>query len=920
MRGNLKVREPEILKKWDGMDAYQKLRELRRGKERFILHDGPPYSNGHIHLGTAVNKTIKDFIVRSHSMMGYDAPFVPGWDNHGMPIENNVTRELKRHRRDFSKVELRERCREYAKKFIDIQREEFMRLGGWGSWSDPYLTMSYDYESKILRVFGELVDKGFICRGLRPIHWCISKSCTTALAEAEIEHRDKISHSIVVRFPLIKDPNQIFGDESPEKCYVLIWTTTPWTIPANMAVAVHREFNYSLIKTKAGDVYLLATDRVGPVMEMIKTDEVDEIKRVPGRELKSLVFKHPYFDRESPILFGDHVTLSDGTGVVHTAPGHGAEDFELGMKENISIFCPVDESGRFTKDAEKYEGMTVFDGNKVVIKDLQDNGSLLHYERITHSYPHCWRCHKPVIFRTTTQWFMSIDHNSLRKKSIEEIKKVAWVPKTSINRITAMVENRPDWCLSRQRMWGVGIPAFYCTDCGEMNMTKKSIDHAADLVAEKGSDIWFEAAPEDLLPHDYVCSKCGGKNFRKESDILDVWFDSGSTHRAVLEEREELDWPCDVYFEGSDQHRGWFNSSLMIAVATKDAAPYRQVITHGWTLDEKGKAMHKSHGNVVSPLKLIDKFGADLLRLWIASTDFRPDMSYSERNMKRVSDAYRRIRNTFRFILGNLSDFDPTLHQVKASDMREFDLWILHRAQKFLEKQVDRYKNYDYHELYQDVHNFFAIDLSALYLDMVKDRLYCDGKSSISRRSAQTAMYLIGKSLLTVIAPVLVFTSEEAWGYFPKIESDPESVHFLEFVQPGKSFINPELSERWERLLKARAGVTKVLEEARSKKKIGHSLDAIVYIRPKSDDLKKFLEEYQEELPMLFITSQAAIVDEKVPSDFLLDDEDAEFFVQSALGKKCERCWQYSEDVGSFPDHQTICGRCYRVMTEEMGE
>lgn len=919
MRGNLSVREPEILEKWKEMKAYDKLRQIRKGRQKFILHDGPPYSNGHIHMGTAVNKIVKDFIVRSYSMMGYDSPYVPGWDNHGMPIENNVSKELKQHHRDFSKVEMRERCREYAKKFIDIQRDEFVRLGGWGQWDDPYLTMSHQFEAKIVKVFSDLVDRGFIYRGLRPIHWCTTKTCATALAEAEIEYKDKKSDSIVLRFPLKSDPQGVFGDADPQNCYVLIWTTTPWTIPANLAVVVHPDYDYSFIKTKDGDVYLLATKLIGPVMEMIEQENVDEIKRVTGHELKDMVFKHPYFDRESPLLFADYVTLTDGTGVVHTAPGHGAEDFETGMREGIDILCPVDEYGKFTKEAGKYEGIHVFDGNQVVIDDLRENGTLLYHGRIEHSYPHCWRCHQPVIFRATTQWFMSIDHNDLRKNAMKEIEKVAWIPKSSINRITAMVENRPDWCLSRQRSWGVGIPVFYCEDCGEVIMTKESVDIVVDLVAEKGSDAWFEVPAKDILPKDFKCPKCGGQNFRKEKDILDVWFDSGSTHRAVLEDDETLAWPCDVYFEGSDQHRGWFNSSLMIGVATKDAAPYRQVITHGWLLDEKGKAMHKSHGNAVSPLKVVDRYGADLLRLWCSSTDFRGDISYSEKNMVRVSDAYRRIRNTIRFILGNLYDFDPEKQAVAYKDMPEIDRWMLHRLHHTLKRLNKHYRDYDYHEVYQDAHNLCAVDLSALYLDIAKDRFYVDGEDSLSRRSAQTVVYLAGRALLAYIAPILVFTAEEAWQYFPKITTDAESIHFMEFPEADESWVDNDLNARWDQLLGIREEVAKVLEDARSERKIGHSLDAAVYIRPKNTEIKQLLTSYHDDLPLFFITSQVYLTEnaDDLESEFRLESDTLDIAVRPAPGEKCERCWQYKEEVGSYADHPTLCGRCHDVLTGE---
>lgn len=920
MRGNLTVREPEILAKWEETQAYEALRQMRKGRKKFILHDGPPYSNGHIHMGTAVNKIIKDFIVRSYSMLGYDTPYVPGWDNHGMPIENNVTKEMAKHHKDLaavSKVEIRKKCREYAEHFIAVQRTEFMRLGGWGDWYNPYLTMSPDFEAKIVSVFGELVEKGYIYRGLKPIHWCITDTCATALAEAEIEYEEKTSDSIVVRFPLVNDPNGIFADCDHEKCHVLIWTTTPWTIPANLAVVVHPDYDYSLIKTNAGDVYLLATKLIGPVMEMIEQDGVDEIKRLMGHELKDLVFKHPLFERVSPLFFADYVTLEDGTGVVHTAPGHGKEDFDTGLREGMPILCPVNERGYFTQEAHHYEGTRVFDGNQVVVEDLRANGALLHHSRFRHSYPHCWRCHQPLIFRAATQWFMSIDHNDLRQRSIAEIDHVRWLPHGTINRIKAMVENRPDWCLSRQRTWGVGIPVFYCTDCQESILSKEAVDYVVKLVKKEGSDAWFEVPPEKILPADFVCPKCGCHNFRKETDILDVWFDSGSTHRAVLEDNLQLEWPCDVYFEGSDQHRGWFNSSLMVAVGTKNAAPYRQVITHGWLVDEKGKAMHKSRGNAVSPLKVIEQYGADMLRLWTASTDFRVDMSYSEKNMKRVADAYRRIRNTFRFALGNLNDFDPNTHAVKKADMPEFDRWVMHRLEKLIGQLTRKYTNYEYHEIYQDIHNFCAVDMSALYLDIVKDRLYCDGTDSISRRSAQTVLYYATRTLLTYVAPILVFTAEDAWQYFPRYQDDPVSVHHLQFTDYQGEFIDAKLGATWDQLLAVRQEVTRVLEDARYEKEIGHSLDAAVYLFPKTTEMKSLLENYIDDLPMFFITSQVSLMNEsgEVDSEFTLDTDTLQVVARTAAGEKCNRCWQFDTTVGDFEDHPAVCVRCHRVLS-----
>ncbi len=917
MKGNLKQREPEQLKKWEETNIYDKLRQLRLGREKFILHDGPPYSNNNIHMGTAVNKIVKDFIVRAATMFGYDSPYVPGWDNHGMPIENQVLKELRAKKREVSKVEMRGECRKYAEKYINIQRDEFMRLGGWGSWRDPYLTMSPEFEAKIVEVFGELVEGGYIYRDFKPVHWCVT--CATSLAQAEIEYEDKKSESIVIRFPLRQDPGGVFAGHDLSKCYVLIWTTTPWTIPANMAVVVHKDYEYSLIKTVAGDVYLLATKLIGPVMELIQAENVDEVKRLSGSELVGLVFKHPLFERDSPLFFADYVTLTDGTGIVHTAPGHGKEDFDTGKREGIPVLCPVDPKGYFTAEAHQYEGKRIWEGNSIVIGDLRANGTLLAHSTIEHAYPHCWRCHQPLIFRASLQWFLSVDHNDLRKRAMAEIDKVVWIPKNTINRIKDAVGDRPDWCLSRQRYWGVGIPGFFCEGCDEPLMTRETVDLVVKLVREKGSDAWYEVPAEQILPAGLKCAKCGGQKFRKEKDILDVWFDSGTTNRAVMEAHPELAWPCDVYFEGSDQHRGWFNSSLMVAMGTKNAAPFRQVITHGWILDEKGVAMSKSLGNVISPIDVVDRYGADLLRLWTASTDFRTDIKFSMKTMEQgITEAYRRIRNTFRFILGSLADFDPALHSIAYEKRPEIDRWFSGKVQGFIQRQTKCYRQYDYHEIFHEVNNFCVVDMSSLYMDIVKDRLYCDGVNSLSRRSAQTVLYEAGYALLTICAPILVFTTEEVWNYFPKRADAPESIHFLEFSAYDPKQTDSVLDAVWDKLLNVREEINKVVEAARAKKIVGRSLDAAIYIVVKDSGLKELLSQRADVLPAFFIASQVhlcqSIMD--INTEFKVETDQLQIGVTAAPGQMCERCWQYLESVGTFADQPTLCHRCHHVITE----
>jgi isoleucyl-tRNA synthetase len=914
MKGNLREREPEILGWWESVRAYDKLQEMRAGSPRFVLHDGPPYSNEHIHMGTALNKIVKDFIVRSKSMQGYSAPFLPGWDNHGMPIEMHVMRQFQEKGESPDILAVRKRCREYAAHFVEVQKEEFKMLGVWGEWEQAYLTMSKEYESTIIRTFGELVKKGFIYRGLRPIHWC--STCKTALAEAEIEYREKSSHSITLRFSVMEDPNRIFPEGSPG--YVLIWTTTPWTIPANMAVVVHPDYDYSLVEAD-GSVYLLAEKLVPPVMRALGIEDHRTLRRLKGKDLMGLVFRHPLFGRPSPLFLALHVTLEEGTGVVHTAPGHGSEDFQVGQEEGLEILCPVDEAGRFTKEAGAYEGLRVEESNTLIMEDLAKSGSLLERSEIRHQYPHCWRCKQPLIFRTTVQWFLSVDHGNLRQKALEEIERTEWVPAGSKNRITGMMSSRPDWCLSRQRVWGIGVPVLYCTGCGDPILDASLISHIADIVERDGGDIWFAKDASYFSQGSFTsCPKCGGKSFRKETDILDVWFESGSSHSVVLRESHGLDFPADIYFEGSDQHRGWFNTSLIVAVSTKGRAPYRTVVTHGWILDEKGKAMHKSLGNAVSPLDVMEKSGADILRLWTAANDFRVDIRFSEENIEQIRDVYRRIRNTCRYLLGNLHDFSPEADSVSQGELWPIDTYALHELQMFTRKILSSYENLEFHQVFHLLNNYCTVNLSSLYLDVLKDRLYTYGKKSKARRAAQTVLAQILDALVRIMAPIMPFTSEEVWREIPWGKKGT-SVHWELFPKPKDLELDAGFLADWERLLEVRSAVLKCLEKARAEGLIGSSLEAGVGIRTTDEELGHILEKYSASLFHLFIVSDVRLSTGDLEGyPVLVEEAGGKLLVgaRRASGTKCARCWNYRTSVGISSEHPHICDKCIANLNE----
>ena len=901
MRAELSKREPEIERFWEEIQLYQKSLE-KPGRGDFILHDGPPYSNGHIHMGHALNKTLKDFVVKYKTMAGFKCPYVPGWDNHGMPIEVEVQREFRRAGKKLDRLELRRRCREFAAGWVDVQREEFKRLGVRGDWDNPYLTMSTEYEAMIIKVFAELALAGYIYRGLKPIFWC--PACETALAEAEIEYAPHVSPSIYVRFPLKSDPKGVFAGLPAESVFAIIWTTTPWTIPANVALAVHPDYKYVVVET-GGARYLIAEDLLEQVLKAIGVSDYKVIRTAKGSELEGAVFAHPIYGRDSVVVLANYVTLTEGTGVVHTAPGHGREDFEIGRQYGLPTLNPVDASGRFTEEAGQFAGLTVEEGNKAVVDELDRRGHLLAHTSVEHSYPHCWRCRGPVIFRATVQWFMSMEHENLRQRILGAIGTVAWYPPESINRITSMIAGSPDWCLSRQRAWGVGIPVFYCRSCEKEIMTRESLDAVYALVRAEGSDAWFTKEPHDILPKEFKCPHCGGAEFTKETDILDVWFDSGSSCHAVLETRPELRYPADMYLEGSDQHRGWFNKSLVVGVSTKGESPFRQCVTNGWMLDEQGRTMHKSWGNVIAPQEIIGRDGADVLRLWVSSTDYFEDVRLGKEILKRVGDAYRRIRNTYRFLLANLYDFDPSSDRVAYAEMLEIDRWALHRLQMLVRDVTQAYEGYEFHKVYHSVHDFCAADLSAFYLDVLKDRLYTSAPKSLQRRSAQTALWEILSAMVRIMAPILSYTAEEVWRYMPT-DGREVSVQLAEFPRVNADYVDEELSARWEKLLDVRDEVYRHMEEARTTGVIGKPLEALVALEAASP-LYELLLAYRDQLASIFIVSQVRLEKGEAP---------LQVSVQPAEGKRCARCWLVLPTVGRHAVHPSLCARCAEVVTE----
>ncbi len=915
MKANLANREPDQLKAWEDANLYQTIREISKGRKTFILHDGPPYANGHLHIGHAINKILKDIIVRSKQMAGFDSIYVPGWDCHGLPIEHNVDKKFGSKKKDMTPVEIRKACRDYAAGFVDIQRNEFKRFGVSGEWDNPYLTMNNSYEARIAKECGEFALSGDMFLGKKPIHWCCS--CHTALAEAEIEYADDASPSIYVKFPLKDDISSVMPVLAGKNVSFVIWTTTPWTIPANLGICLHPDFIYSAVETREHKVLILAKELVEKVMADFGIEQYSTLGDLDSKNLENMKCSHPMYNRDSLVILGEHVTLDAGTGCVHTAPGHGDDDYHVALRYGLEPYSPLNDKGCFTNEVEDFSGQFVFKANKGIIEKLDKLGALVKQEDIVHSYPHCWRCKKPVIFRATSQWFISMDKYGLREKALKAIDTVKWIPQWGKARIYSMIEHRPDWCLSRQRSWGVPIPVFHCEDCGEVYVTRQSVDKIYDLFNEYSSDIWFEKTAEELMPDGAVCAECGSKKFSKDKNILDVWFDSGVSHAAVLEDRDYLSRPADLYLEGSDQHRGWFHSSLLTSVGRTGKAPYLSVLTHGFTVDSQGKKMSKSVGNVIAPEKIIKQHGADILRLWVASADYRDDVRISDNIIKQLSDAYRRIRNTCRFMLGNLYDFNPLEDMRAVENMQELDRFILHRLGEIIKKSITAYERYEFHTIHHALHNFCVVDLSSFYLDIIKDRLYTSPPDSDARKNAQSVIYLLLDSLVKIMAPILPFTSEEIWKFMPEFKGKKESVHLELLPEADKSWEDNDLAAKWKKILDVRAEVTKALEEARVKKLIGHPLDAEILIYIPDDNYRHTMDGFGEDLRDIFIVSAASLTDKKDKNAYLSTEINGlEIVVNRANGEKCERCWKYDPSTGKNEQHPGICSRCLKALEE----
>jgi isoleucyl-tRNA synthetase len=925
MKANLQTAEPQALARWKEMGLYERIREKRAGRPKFVLHDGPPYANGRIHLGTAMNKILKDIVVKSRTMMGFDAPYVLGYDCHGLPIELKVDRELGPKKRDMPIADFRRACRAYATRFIDVMSVEFQRLGVFGDWDHLYLTMDFRYQAAIARALGRFVERGLVYKGKKPVHWCIH--CRTALAEAEVEYADHSSPSIYVEFSLADESSAALTALVPalagRKVSVLIWTTTPWTIPSNLAIAFHPDFDYAAYDVD-GRAVIVAEALAPQVAAVAGRTFGPPIARMKGATFDRIRFRHPLFDRDSLGVLADYVTLEQGTGAVHTAPGHGSEDFVTGMKYGLEVYVPVGPGGHFLATVPMFAGQRVFDANGPIEAALKERGRLWHREAFEHSYPHCWRCHNPVIFLATSQWFIALDREfaigdtrtvgsrpaaltTLRNAAVETINRdVTWVPAWGHDRIHNMIVNRPDWCISRQRAWGVPIPAVDCTKCGEALLTPALVERAAGVFDTYGADAWYERPTTEFIPPGLTCPVCGGTDFERERDILDVWFDSGSSHEAVLPFRPELTWPADLYLEGSDQHRGWFQSSLLVGLGTRGKAPFREVVTHGFIVAEDGHKMSKSLGNSIEPQDIIKESGAEIIRLWVAMVDYREEVRLGKQILARVIEAYRKIRNTLRYLLSNLYDFDPATDQVPLERMQEVDRFALARYGTTAATVLKAYETYDFPTIFQAVNQFTTVDLSAFYADVSKDRLYTFAPASPERRSAQTALYTIADGLTRLLAPILPVTADELWRHLPGTRD--KSVHLGEFPRDSDVLLDPSLSERWERLMKIREDVNRTLEIARQAKTIGNSLGAKVMLRASGVDAA-LLDRYRDDLPMLFIVSEV-----------LLDTTGAgsaplEIEVARADGEKCPRCWRFVRSISSAPATEGLCDRCAEALS-----
>jgi isoleucyl-tRNA synthetase len=961
-KANLGQAEPARLKKWSEMDLYSLIQRSREGRDKFILHDGPPYANSDIHLGTALNKILKDFVVKSRTMLGFDSPYVPGYDCHGLPIELFVDKKLGAKKANMPAASIRRACREHAAEALKRQTRDFQRLGIFGLWNNPYMTMSNHYEAETARLFGRFVERGFVYKGARPVYWCIHDQ--TALAEAEVEYREHTSPSVYVKFPLVTDPKSIDPALEGKRVFFLAWTTTPWTLPANLGLAVNPIFEYAAIEN-GDEVYIIASDLAAAVVEKCGLgDKADVLARFPGAKLDRLEARHAWLERPSIVMLGEHVTLGGeadaeteldvkeardkratgkaGTGVVHTAPGHGHDDFVIGTRYGLEIYCPVDNAGRFTSEVERFAGQRVFEANAKIVDFMREQGCLLFSEEYGHRYPHCWRCKNPVIFRATPQWFISLDARgsdaraekdedgrpvanftenegdeplSLREGSLKEVERVKWLPSWGRERMKNMLKGRPDWCVSRQRVWGVPIPVFYCQGCDEAVADVAVINHVADIFEQETADAWYAREARELLPDGFVCPKCGGSDWTKETDILDVWFDSGSSSVAVLEKYPELRWPADVYLEGGDQYRGWFNSSLMVGLASHDRAPYDRVITHGWVINVQGEKMSKSQGTGISPNEVVKESGAEILRLWVASSNYQEDVRVSEEILHRISDAYRKMRNTARYALGNLDGFDPARDAVPDEGLPEIDRWALEELAVVTERARAGYEAYEFFTVYHALYNFCTVTLSARYFDIIKDRLYTAAPRSLARRSAQTALYRIVDALSRLLAPILVFTADEIWENLPRASEAerPASVHIAEFPE-ARATVNSELLTRWARVFEIRDAVLRALEEARGAKTIGSSLEARVTLTASGNSFE-LLKRYESELRYIFIVSQVDLVQAEAEAG-----EPVRVEVGRADGEKCERCWNYSVRVGESERYPNVCERCVAALAEIEGE
>jgi isoleucyl-tRNA synthetase len=920
MKANLPQNEPKALARWEQMGIYQRIREARKGAPSYVLHDGPPYANGPIHLGHALNKCLKDFIVKSKTMSGFDSPYVPGWDCHGLPIEIKVDQQLGGKKLQMQKLEVREACRKYAQKFLDLQREQFKRIGVFGRWEDPYSTMTPQYESVVLATFYDFLEKNFIYKGLRSVYWCIYDR--TALAEAEVEYENHTSPTVWVKYALAEDPARLDPALAGKKVFTVIWTTTPWTLPASMAVAFHPDAEYVALES-AGEVYIVAQQLAAEFAGKVGLKEPKILARFPGKKLEYTKFAHPFLDRTVLGVLADYVTMDQGTGVVHTAPSHGADDFNTGVKYKLDLTTNVDAAGIMHNGLPEYDGKRVFDANEPILELLKKRGVLMHTEKLEHSYPHCWRCRNPIIFRATEQWFISMETpmpgGTLRTRALDEIKKVKWDPAWGEERISNMIATRPDWCISRQRIWGVPIAVFLCEGCGKPLNDPALNRKVIELFARSGADAWYTPQADALVPLGMKCAKCGNTKFSKETDILDVWFESGCSHAAVLGHEAGLPWPADLYLEGGDQHRGWFHSSLLCAVGTRNQAPYRAVATNGWTLDQQGRALSKSRGNDVDPVDIANRLGGEIVRLWVASVDFREDVVGSEQLMQRVAESYRKIRNSlFRYVLSNLYDFDPQKNAVSFEEMDLLDQYMLRQTVAMSADVIRWYDEFAFHKIYHRINDFCVVELSAFYFDVLKDRLYTSAPNSRARRAAQTAIWRIGEALVRLLAPITSFTCDEVWQYLPALPDRPASVHLANF--PSVSDIlggsapadDPQQRADWSALLAVRTEVLKALEDARQSKLIGGAnLEAQVTVTA-AEPVFSVLSRYKDRLRFLFIVSAVTLLPGKSGNG----TGGVSVQVSKADGKKCERCWNYSTHVGEDPDYPTVCERCRAVLKE----